>query len=134
MMGLPVRRILETGAAMVGLEVNAGAIHGLVEASAESLGPGYEGIHREVLRSYLVQPDETSMRMGGKTGGRGAAPTSSRRTTNSTPSRGQEVVERALGRDFAGTGSPTAGVPTTTLMGSAGPAGSASTVTCTPSR
>ena len=51
MMGLPVRRIQETVAATAMLEVSVEAIQGLLEASAESLSPDYEAIHRMVLRA-----------------------------------------------------------------------------------
>ncbi|MGI0055733.1 MAG: IS66 family transposase [Thermoplasmata archaeon] len=103
MMGLPVRRIQETVAAMVGLEVSVGAIQGLLEASAEALGPDYEAIHREVLRAHLVQPDETSMRVGGANWWAWSFATELAAYYELDPSRGQEVVERVLGKDFPGT-------------------------------
>ncbi|MGI0055467.1 MAG: IS66 family transposase [Thermoplasmata archaeon] len=103
MMGLPVRRIQETVAAMVGLEVSVGAIQGLLEASAEALGPDYEAIRREVLRAHLVQPDETSMRVGGANWWAWSFATELAAYYELDPSRGQEVVERVLGKDFPGT-------------------------------
>lgn len=103
MMGLPVRRIQETVAAMIGLEVSVGAIQGLLEASAERLGPEYEAIHREVLRAHLVQPDETSMRVGGENWWAWSFATDLAAYYELDPSRGQEVVERVLGADFPGT-------------------------------
>ena len=103
MMGLPVRRIPETVAAMVGLEVSGGAIQGLLEGSAESLGPDCEAIHREVLRAHLVQPDETSMRVGGANRWAWSFATELAAYYELDPSRGQEVVERVLGADFPGT-------------------------------
>jgi transposase len=103
MMGLPVRRIQETVAAMIGLEVSVGAIQGLLEASAERLGPEYEAIHREVLRAHLVQPDETSMRVGGENWWAWSFATELAAYYELDPSRGQEVVERVLGADFPGT-------------------------------
>jgi transposase len=103
MMGLPVRRIQETVATMVGLEVSVGAIQGLLEASAESLGPDYEMIHREVLKAHLVQPDETSMRVGGANWWAWSFATELAAYYELDPSRGQDVVERVLGADFPGT-------------------------------
>lgn len=103
MMGLPVRRIQETVAAMAGLEVSVGAIQGLLEASAESLGPEYEAIRREVLRAHLVQPDETSMRVGRENWWAWSFATELAAYYELDPSGGQEVVERVLGQDFAGT-------------------------------
>jgi transposase len=103
MMGLPVRRIQETVAAMVGLEVSVGAIQGLLEASAEALGPDYEAIHREVRRAHLVQPDETSMRVGGANWWAWSFATELAAYYELDPSRGQDVVERVLGADFPGT-------------------------------
>ena len=103
MMGLPVRRIQETVAAMVGLEVSVGAIQRLLEASAESLGPDYAAIHREVLRAHLVQPDETSMRVGGANWWAWSFATELAAYYELDPSRGQDVVERVLGADFPGT-------------------------------
>ncbi len=103
MMGLPVRRIQETVAAMVGLEVSVGAIQGLLESSAESLGPDYEAIHREVLKAHLVQPDETSMRVGGANWWAWSFATELAAYYELDPSRGQDVVERVLGADFPGT-------------------------------
>ena len=103
MMGLPVRRIQETVATMVGLEVSVGAIQVLLEASAESLGPDYEAIHREVLRAHLVQPDETSMRVGGANWWAWSFAAELAAHYELDPSRGQDVVMRVLGADFHGT-------------------------------
>lgn len=103
MMGLPVRRIQETVAAMAGLEVSVGAIQGLLEASAESLGPEYEAVHQEVLKAHLVQPDETSMRVGGENWWAWSFATELAAYYELDPSRGQDVVERVLGANFPGT-------------------------------
>jgi hypothetical protein len=103
MMGLPVRRIQETVAAMAGLEVSVGAIQGLLEATAERLGPEYEAIHQEVLRAHLVQPDETSMRVDGENWWAWSFATELAAYYELDPSRGQDVVERVLGADFPGT-------------------------------
>ncbi len=103
MMGLPVRRIQETVATMVGLEVSVGAIQGLLEASAESLGSDYEAIRREVRAAHLVQPDEMSMRVGGANWWAWSFATELAAYCELDPSRGQDVVERVLGRDFPGT-------------------------------
>jgi transposase len=103
MMGLPVRRIQETVAVMAGLEVSVGAIQGLLEASAEALGPDYEAIQREVRAAHLVQPDETSMRVGGANWWAWSFATELAAYYELDPSRGQDVVERVLGADFPGT-------------------------------
>ncbi|MGI0055479.1 MAG: IS66 family transposase [Thermoplasmata archaeon] len=103
MMGLPVRRIQETVATMAGLEVSVGSIQGLLETSAKSLGPEYEAIHREVRSAHLVQPDETSMRVGGANWWAWSFATELAAYYELDPSRGQEVVERVLGKDFPGT-------------------------------
>ena len=103
MMGLPVRRIQETVATMVGLEVSVGAIQGLLEATAERLGPEYEAIHQEVLKAHLVQPDETSMRVNGENWWAWSFATEMSAYYELDPSRGQDVVERVLGADFPGT-------------------------------
>ena len=103
MMGLPVRRIQETMATMIGLEVSVGAVQGLLEATAEHLGPEYEAIRQEVLRAHLVQPDETSMRVGGENWWAWSFATELAAYYELDPSRGQDVVERVLGADFPGT-------------------------------
>ena len=103
MMGLPVRRIQETVATMVGLEVSVGAIQGLLEATAESLGPEYEAVRREGRAAHLVQPDETSMRVGGANWWAWSFATELAAYYELDPSRGQAVVDRVLGADFSGT-------------------------------
>lgn len=103
MMGLPIRRIQETVATMVGLEVSVGAIQGLLEATAERLGPEYEAVHREVLKAHLVQPDETSMRVGGENWWAWSFASELAAYYELDPSRGQDVVERVLGANFPGT-------------------------------
>ena len=103
MMGLPVRRIQETVATMAGLEVSVGAIQGLLEASAESLGPEYDAIRHEVRAAHLVQPDETSMRVGGENWWAWSFATELSAYYELDPSRGQDVVERVLGKEFPGT-------------------------------
>ncbi|MFZ1140864.1 MAG: transposase, partial [Candidatus Sulfotelmatobacter sp.] len=65
MMGLPVRRIQEVFLTMAGLSVSVGEIQGLLEFTAEQLGPEYAAIREEVRSAHLVQPDETSLRVGG---------------------------------------------------------------------
>ncbi len=103
MMGLPVRRTQETMATMIGLEVSVGAVQGLLEAAAERLGPEYEAIHREVLRAHLVQPDETSMRVGGANWWAWSFATELAAYYELDPSRDRDVVERVLGRAIPGT-------------------------------
>ena len=103
MMGLPVRRIQETVVAMIGLEVSVGAIQGLLETTAEHLGAEYEAIRREVRRAHLVQPDETSMRVGGENWWAWSFATELACYYELDPSRGKDVVERVLGADFPGT-------------------------------
>ena len=103
MMGLPVRRIQGTVAAMAGPEVGVGAIQGLLGVSAESLVPDYAAIHREVLRAHLVQPDETSIRVDGENRWARSSATKLADDYELDMSRGQVVVERVLGRDFPGT-------------------------------
>ena len=102
-MGLPARRIQETVATIIGLEVSVGAIQGLLEATAERLGPEYAAIHREVLRAHLVQPDETSMRVNGENWWAWSFATELAAYYEPDPSRGQDVVERVLGKEFLGT-------------------------------
>lgn len=103
MMGIPDRRIQETVATMVALEVSVGAIQGLLESSTDSLGPDYEAIHREVLRAHLVQPDETSMRVGGAKWWAWSFATELAAYYELDPSRGQDVVKQGLGAAFHGT-------------------------------
>ena len=103
MKGLPVRLIQETVAAMAGLEVSVEAIQGLLEASAESLSPDYEAIHRMVLRAHLVQPDETSMRVDGENWYAWSFATELAADYELDPSQRQSVVERVLGSDCPGT-------------------------------
>ncbi len=103
MMGLPVRRIQEVVATMAGLEVSVGEIQGLLELSAERLGPEYEGIREEVRGAHLVQPDETSMRVGGANWWAWSFASELAAYYELDPSRGNDVVERVLGRDFPGT-------------------------------
>ncbi len=103
MMGLPVRRIQETVATMVGLEVSVGEIQGLLEHTAEQLGPEYGAIREEVRSAHLVQPDETSLRVNGANWWAWSFATEHAAYYELDPSRGQDVVERVLGRDFPGT-------------------------------
>ena len=103
MMGLPVRRIQEVLATMVDLEVSVGEVQGLLELAAEKLGPEYATIREEVRSAHLVQPDETSMRVGGSNWWAWSFATELAAYYEPDPSRGQDVVERVLGRDFAGT-------------------------------
>jgi hypothetical protein len=130
MMGLSVRRIQETVATMVALEVSVGAIQGLLDASVESLGPDYEAIHREVLRAHLVQPDETSMRVAGANSWAWSFATELAAYYELDPSRGQDVVKRGLGADFLSTVASDDGCAYNVLKGSEGSAGSTSTDTC----
>lgn len=103
MMGLPVRRIQEVVLTMAGLSVSTGEVQDLLEFSAEKLGPEYARIREEVRQAYLVQPDETSMRVGGKNWWAWSFATDLAAYYELDPSRGKKVVERVLGRDFAGT-------------------------------
>lgn len=103
MMGLPVRRIQEGVAAMVGLEVSVGEVQDLLEFSAEQLGPEYARIRREVRRAHLVQPDETSMRVRGANWWARSFATEHSAYYELDPSRGQDVVKRVLGRGSPGT-------------------------------
>ncbi|EQD39097.1 transposase [mine drainage metagenome] len=103
MMGLPVRRIQEVLATMAGLEVSVGEVQGLLELAAEKLGPEYAAIRQEVRSAHLVQPDETSMRVGGANWWAWSFASELAAYYELDPSRGQDVVERVLGRDFAGT-------------------------------
>jgi transposase len=103
MMGLPVRRIQEVLATMAGLEVSVGEVQGLLELAAEKLGPEYAAIRAEVRVTHLVQPDETSMRVGGANWWAWSFATERAAYYELDPSRGAEVVERVLGRDFPGT-------------------------------
>jgi transposase len=103
MMGLPVRRIQEVLATMAGLEVSVGEVQSLLEMAAEKLGPEYEAIRQEVRSAHLVQPDETSMRVGGANWWAWSFASELAAYYELDPSRGQDVVERVLGRDFAGT-------------------------------
>jgi hypothetical protein len=103
MMGLPVRRIQETVLTMAGLSVSTGEVQDLLEFSAKQLGPEYAGIREEVRKAYLVQPDETSMRVGGKNWWAWSFATDRAAYYELDPSRGKKVVERVLGADFAGT-------------------------------
>jgi transposase len=102
MMGLPVRRIQEVLATMADLEVSVGEVQGLLELAAEKLGPEYAAIHHEVRSAYLVQPDETSMRVKGTNWWAWSFATELAAYYELDPSRGGDVVERVLGRDFAG--------------------------------
>ncbi len=103
MMGLPVRRIQEVLATMAGLEVSVGEVQGLLELAAEKLGPEYAAIRQEVRSAHLVQPDETSMRVGGANWWAWSFASELAAYYELDPSRGQDVVERVLGRDFPGT-------------------------------
>ncbi len=103
MMGLPVRRIQEVVLTMAGLSVSTGEVQDLLEFSAEKLGPEYARIREEVRQASLVQPDETSMRVGGKNWWAWSFATDLTAYYELDPSRGKKVVERVLGRDFAGT-------------------------------
>lgn len=103
MMGLPIRKIRETVLAMAGLSVSTGEVQNLVEFSAEQLGPEYGRIREEVRQAYLVQPDETSMRVKGKNWWAWSFATEQAAYYTLDPSRGAKVVERVLGRGFAGT-------------------------------
>ncbi|MGI0071874.1 MAG: IS66 family transposase, partial [Thermoplasmata archaeon] len=103
MMGLPVRRIQETLATMAGLDVSGGEVQNLLEMSAERLGPDYEAIREEVRSAHLVQPDETSMRVGGANWWAWSFPTERAAYYELDRSRGHDVVERVLGPDFPGT-------------------------------
>ena len=103
MMGLPVRRIQEVFLTMAGLSVSVGEIQGLLEFTAEQLGPDCTAIREEVRSAHLVQPDETSMRVGGANWWAWSFASELAAYYELDPSRGQDVVERVLGRDFAGT-------------------------------
>ncbi|MGI0128841.1 MAG: IS66 family transposase, partial [Thermoplasmata archaeon] len=103
MMGLPVRRIQEVLATMAGLSVSVGEVQGLLEHSAEQLGPECDAIREEVRGAHLVQPDETSMRVGGANWWAWSFASELAAYYELDPSRGQDVVERVLGRDFPGT-------------------------------
>ncbi|MGI0053664.1 MAG: IS66 family transposase [Thermoplasmata archaeon] len=103
MMGLPVRRIQETLTTMADLEVSGGEVQDLLEMSAEKLGPDYEAIREEVRAAHLVQPDETSMRVKGANWWAWSFPTERAAYYDLDRSRGKDVVERVLGRDFPGT-------------------------------
>lgn len=103
MMGLPVRRIQEVVATMAGLSVSTGEVQDLLEMTAEKLGPEYAAVREEVRKSHLVQPDETSMRVGGKNWWAWSFATKLAAYYELAPSRGKDVVERVLGRDFPGT-------------------------------
>ncbi|MGI0130801.1 MAG: IS66 family transposase [Thermoplasmata archaeon] len=103
MMGLPVRRIQEVLATMAGLSVSVGEVQGLLEHAAEQVGPEYEAMREEVRSAHLVQPDETSMRVGGANWWAWSFASELAAYYELDPSRGQDVVERVLGRDFPGT-------------------------------
>lgn len=103
MMGLPVRRIQEVFLAMASLSVSVGELQGLLEFTAEQLGPEYAAIREEVRSAHLVQPDETSMRVGGANWWAWSFASELAAYYELDPSRGQDVVERVLGRDFTGT-------------------------------
>ncbi len=103
MMGLPVRRIQEVLATMAGLSVSTGEVQDLLEMAAEKLGPEYAAIREEVRGAHLVQPDETSMRVDGENWWAWSFATKLAAYYELDPSRGKDVVERVLGRDFPGT-------------------------------
>lgn len=102
MMGLPVRRIQEVLATMAGLEVSGGEVQSLLEFAAEKVGPEYAAIREEVRSAYLVQPDETAMRVGGTNWWAWSFASKLAAYYELDPSRGGDVVERVLGRDFPG--------------------------------
>jgi transposase len=85
-----------------GVAVSRGGLARAMHRLAGRLQPTYQALLAEVRRSPVVYPDETSMRISGLRGWLWAFVTKTATVYVQRMSRGTDVVEEILGRDFHG--------------------------------
>jgi transposase-like protein len=84
---------------MAGLSVSTGEVQGLIEHTVKTFGPEYDANREDVQSSYLVHPDETSMRVGGENWWAWTFATKLSAYYVLDERRGADVVGRVFGRD-----------------------------------
>jgi len=85
-----------------GVEVTPGGLSQALSRLAGRAAPAYEGLLDEVRGSAAVYPDETSCRMNGQRWWLWVFATMVATVYVQRPSRGSDVVEEVLGKEFAG--------------------------------
>jgi transposase len=85
-----------------GITVSAGGLSQALDRLARRAESGYAALTDQVRRSAAVYPDETSARMNGQRWWLWVFATTMTTVYAQRPSRGTDVIEEILGRDFAG--------------------------------
>jgi transposase len=100
--GLPYRKIVAFLKAAFGVVVSAGGLARALQRVARKFEPTYQSMLSKVRTSPVVYPDETGARVGGWLWWLWVFVTRDTTVYVLRPSRGFDVVDEVLGKDFAG--------------------------------
>ncbi len=100
-LGLPYGKTSDLLSEVYGIDVTPGGLAQAHARLARRGGPAYDHILDEVRQSAAVYPDETSARMNGQRWWLWVFATTLATVYVQRPSRGFDVVEEILGKDFA---------------------------------
>lgn len=101
-LGLPYGKTAAVLQSAFGISVSAGGLSQALDRLAHRAEPSYAALLADVRRSAAVYPDETSARMNGQRWWLWVFVTAMTTVYVQRPSRGSDVVEEILGKDFAG--------------------------------
>jgi len=101
-LGLPYQKACDVLFQAFGITVTAGGLAQALSRLAERAAPIYAGLVDEIRGSAAVYPDETSARMNGQRWWLWVFTTSLATVYVQRPSRGSDVIEEILGREFTG--------------------------------
>lgn len=101
-LGLPYGKTAAVLQAAFGITVSTGGLSQALARLGRRAAPSYAALCEQVRRSAAVYPDETSARMAGQRWWLWVFATTMTTLYVQRPSRGSDVVEEILGKDFAG--------------------------------